>query len=111
MAAHSSTLAWRIPQTEEPGGLPFWGRKESDTAERLGTHTHRESLNSQRLFSCSQTNWGPGIPRRPPQGALLSMCVCALVFTGGPELQTTRLSHAGSSSRREVSILGFLLLC
>ena len=25
MAAHSSILAWRIPWTEEPGGLQFMG--------------------------------------------------------------------------------------
>ena len=25
MATHSSILAWRIPWTEEPGGLPFMG--------------------------------------------------------------------------------------
>ena len=25
MATHSSTLAWRIPWTEEPGGLPSMG--------------------------------------------------------------------------------------
>ena len=25
MAAHSNILAWRIPWTEEPGGLPFTG--------------------------------------------------------------------------------------
>ena len=25
MASHSSTLAWRIPWTEEPGGLQFIG--------------------------------------------------------------------------------------
>ena len=25
MAAHSSILAWRIPGTEEPGGLPSMG--------------------------------------------------------------------------------------
>ena len=25
MATHSSTLAWRIPQTEEPGGLQSMG--------------------------------------------------------------------------------------
>ena len=25
MAPHSSTLAWRIPWTEEPGGLPSMG--------------------------------------------------------------------------------------
>ena len=28
MATHSSILAWRIPRTEEPGGLQFMG---SDT--------------------------------------------------------------------------------
>jgi len=25
MATHSSILAWRIPQTEEPGGYSPWG--------------------------------------------------------------------------------------
>ena len=25
MATHSSTLAWEMPQTEEPGGLPSMG--------------------------------------------------------------------------------------
>ena len=35
MAPHSSTLAWKIPWTEEPGGLQPMGRKESDTTERL----------------------------------------------------------------------------
>ena len=25
MAAHSSALVWRIPETEEPGGLPSMG--------------------------------------------------------------------------------------
>ena len=29
MAAHSSILAWRIPWTEEPGGLQFTGVTES----------------------------------------------------------------------------------
>ena len=31
MATHSSILAWRIPQTEEPGRLQSMGLKESDT--------------------------------------------------------------------------------
>ena len=31
MAAHSSILAWRIPWTEEPGGLQFMRSQESDT--------------------------------------------------------------------------------
>ena len=30
-ATHSSTLAWRIPWTEEPGGLLSMGSQESDT--------------------------------------------------------------------------------
>ena len=33
MATHSSILAWRIPWTEEPGGLSPCGRKESDTTQ------------------------------------------------------------------------------
>ena len=35
MAIHSSTLAWKIPWTEEPGGLQSMGRKESDRIEQL----------------------------------------------------------------------------
>ena len=35
MAPHSSTLAWKIPWTEEPGGLQSMGSLESDTTERL----------------------------------------------------------------------------
>ena len=36
MATHSSIFAWRIPWTEEPGGLHSpWGCKESDMNERL----------------------------------------------------------------------------
>ena len=33
MATHSSILAWRTPQTEEPGRLQFMGFKGSDTTE------------------------------------------------------------------------------
>ena len=36
MATHSSVLAWRIPGTGEPGGLPsmgLWGHTESDMTE------------------------------------------------------------------------------
>ena len=36
MATHSSILAWKIPWTEEPGGLQSMGvTKELDTTERL----------------------------------------------------------------------------
>ena len=33
MAPHSSTLAWKIPWTEEPGRLQSMGREESDMTE------------------------------------------------------------------------------
>ena len=33
MATHSSVLAWRIPGTGEPGGLPSMGCTELDTTE------------------------------------------------------------------------------
>ena len=36
MATHSSTLAWKIPRTEEPGGLQSMG---SQSQTRLSTQT------------------------------------------------------------------------
>ena len=33
IATHSSILAWRIPWTEEPGGLQSLGCKESERTE------------------------------------------------------------------------------
>ena len=35
MATHSSILAWKIPWTEEPGGLQSMGLQELDTTEQL----------------------------------------------------------------------------
>ena len=40
MATHSSILAWRIPRTEEPGGLQSMGLKKSQ-ARPSDCHTHR----------------------------------------------------------------------
>ena len=37
-APHSSTLAWKSPWMEEPGGYSPWGHKESDMTERLRFH-------------------------------------------------------------------------
>ena len=31
MATHSGILVWRIPRTEEPGGLQFMGLQKSQT--------------------------------------------------------------------------------
>ena len=40
MAPHSSILAWRIPWTEESGGLQSMGLQESDMTEQLNHHHH-----------------------------------------------------------------------
>ena len=41
---HSSTLAWKIPWMEEPGGLQSMGSLESDTTERLHFHFSRSCI-------------------------------------------------------------------
>ena len=39
MAPHSSTLAWEIPWTEEPGGLQFMGLQRV-RQDQVTKHTH-----------------------------------------------------------------------
>ena len=53
MAPHSSTLAWKIPWMEKPGGLQSMGSLESDTTEQLYFH-----------FSLSCIGEGNGNPLR-----------------------------------------------
>ena len=67
MAHHSSTLAWKIPWTEEPGGLQSTGSLESDTTERLHFHT----LEKEMATHSSVLAWR--IPGTGKLGGLLSM--------------------------------------
>ena len=55
MALHSSTLAWKIPWTEEPGRLQSMGSLESDTTERLYFHFSllRIGEGNGNLLQCS----------------------------------------------------------
>ena len=39
MATRSRILAWKIPETEEPGGPQSMGSKDSDITEQLSMHT------------------------------------------------------------------------
>ena len=55
-AAHPSARAWRVPRTEEPGGLQSVGSQSWARLKRLSTHTPGASLS-------------PPSPRTPP-------CVC-----------------------------------
>ena len=54
MATHSSVLAWRIPGTGEPGGLPSMGshRVGHNWSDLAASSTH--ALGSLFLFSCRQ---------------------------------------------------------
>ena len=44
MAPQSSTLAWKIPWTEELVGCSPWGHKESDMTERLHFHALEKEM-------------------------------------------------------------------
>ena len=44
MATHSSTLAWRIPWTEEPAGYSPKGHKELATTKQLNTFTFNKDI-------------------------------------------------------------------
>ena len=84
MATHSSILAWRIPWTEEPGGLPSMRSQESDMTERLKReremlclallHLHRSALITGALFWLlfhpPHTHEHRGHPKHPPVLAL-----------------------------------------
>ena len=50
MAAHSSILAWRIPWTEEPGGLQSIGLHRVDTTEMT---SHAQSLSDRVTYLLS----------------------------------------------------------
>ena len=78
MAPHSSTLAWKIPWTDEPGGCSPWGREESDTIERLDFH-----------FSLLCIGEGNGNPLQ---------CSCLENPSGGVAQSWTRLMWLSSSS-------------
>ena len=51
MATHSSTVAQKIPWTEEPGaGYCPWGAKESDMTERLHFLSFFQVKPGQRMY-------------------------------------------------------------
>ena len=51
MAPHSSTLAWKILWTEEPGGLQSMGSLESDTTERLHFHFSLSCIGEENVLA------------------------------------------------------------
>ena len=70
MAPHSSTLAWKIPRTEEPGGLPSMGVSKSRTRLSDFTFTfHFRALEKEMATHSSVLAWrtpGTGKPSGLP---------------------------------------------
>ena len=71
MAPHSGTLAWKVPWTEEPGGLKSMGslRVGHDWATSLAFHFH--ALEKEMATHSSILAWR--IPGREESSGLLSM--------------------------------------
>ena len=71
MATHSSTLAWRIPRTEEPGGL------QSKGLQRVGHDWANECAHTD-MFKCS-TKKHPSPPTSAASlsGRMMESCLLA----------------------------------
>ena len=54
MAIHSSILTWKIPRTEEPGGLQSVGLQGVRHDSATNTHTHTDYY--QFIIICYSTN-------------------------------------------------------
>ena len=89
MAPHSSTLAWKIPWTEEPGGLQSMGSRRvgHDSATSLTFHFH--ALEKEMATHSSVLTWR--IPGTGEPGGLPSM--------GSHRVGRTRLKQLSSSSK------------
>ena len=64
MAPHSSTLAWKIPGMEEPGGLQSIGSLGVDVTERLHFHapeTEMATHSSVLAWRISETGEPDGL--------------------------------------------------
>ena len=63
MATHSSVLAWRIPRTAEPGGLPSTGshrvRHWSDLAAAAASHSASKPRGAQHTWNDTWRGFRP----------------------------------------------------
>ena len=71
-AAHSSILAWRIPRTEEPGGLPSMGSQRWTWLNNW--HTHLRGLREQALHLRGESHFkGQKRPCQDPEARAWSL--------------------------------------
>ena len=111
MAPHSSTFAWKIPWTKEPGGLQSMGSLESNMTERLHFHFSLSCIgegNGNPLqCSCLETPrdggawWAAvyGVAQSRTRLKPLSSSSSSMGFPGGSDskLSTCNAGDLGSS--------------
>ena len=126
LAAHASTLVWKMPWTEESGDYSPWGHKEPDTTERTHTpsiyhsttdiHTHLNIYSHTQNHTCTPTHTFSHTRTR--KYSCISMnayvlahsyiCTCAHTHT---RTHTHAHSHIHShTSKREAALLHALFL-
>ena len=71
MAPHSSTLAWRIPWTEEPGGLRSMGSLSWTRRSDFTFTSHFHALEKEMAPHSRVLDWR--IPATAEPGGLLSV--------------------------------------
>ena len=61
MATHSSILAWKIPWTEDPGGIQSTGSQGdmNEGTEHTHTHTHEEGDRTSFAFDLMKADRHP----------------------------------------------------
>ena len=94
MATHSSVLAWRIPGTGEPGGLPSLGLHKSDMTEVTQQQQQQPSWSTRVLnvvLGCNLKN-----------DRMISVC-----FQGKPFNITVIRAYAPSSNTEEAEVERF----
>ena len=86
MATHSSILAWRIPWTEEPGGLQSTeGHKESDTTGQLTLSYVTRGQGRSRSSTPGLPPGMLGLLARPFLSGLHPCFLPKLIRWGGPK--------------------------
>ena len=76
MATHSSTLAWKIPWTEEPGGLQSVGLLSQTRLSDFTLTFHFHALEKEMATHSSTLAWR--IPGTVEPGGLPSMGSCRI---------------------------------
>ena len=99
MATHSSILAWKIPWTEEPGGLRPMGSQRADTPEATEQACSHGAfvelyLGVQGCVSCYTLGFTRSDFRKKPQGKSMWM----QAVTHEP-VSTEHLRWGGSSGK------------